>query len=56
MQQGVPAVRQLRLHVNPSLEERHQRELLVQRVRALPQDERDSQAVGQVHKSEVQLK
>ena len=55
MQQGVSTVRQLRLHFNPSLEERHKRELLVQRVRALPQDERDGQAVGQVDKSEVQL-
>ena len=49
------AVRQLWGGFNPSLEERHERELLVQRVWTLPQDERDGQAVGQVDKSEVQL-
>ena len=55
MQQGVPAVRQLRLHVNPSLEERHQRELLVQRVRALPQDERDASSLVKVDLAEELL-
>ena len=55
MQQGVSTVRQLRLYVNPSLEERHQRELFVQRVRTLPQDERDTSSLVTVDLAEELL-
>ena len=53
------AVRQLWGGFNPSLEERYKRELLVQRVRALPQDERDASSLVKVDLAEellVQLK
>ena len=49
------AVRQLWGGFNPSLEERHERELLVQRVRALPQDERDASSLVAVDLAEELL-
>ena len=49
-------MRQLRVHLHTSLEERHDGELLVQRVRTLPQDERHSSSIGTLYQPEMQLK
>ena len=49
-------MRQLRIHLHTSLEERHDGELLVQRVRTLPQDERHSSSIGTLYQPEMQLK